>query len=326
MRTFVTGGTGFVGGHLIRALRQRGDEVVALVRSPKKAEALRQLGCRLQAGSLSSTASIVEGVRGSDAAFHVAGDYRVGIPPSERRAMYEANVRGTARVLDAAHQAGVARIVYASTIGAFGNTGGRVVDESYRHPGHGCLSCYEETKVLAHRVAEDRIGRGAPVTIVQPGGVYGPGDSSDLGTLIDRIRRGRLPFRVFPDTGFNWVHVDDVATGMLLAHEQGRAGEAYVLGGQLGTLGDMIDAVAEAAGRRPPRVTVPAWLVKAGIPFGPLVGRLMDVGSNLAESIRSADGVTYWATDEKARRELGYAPRDLRIGIRDTLAAEGAAG
>ena len=321
MRAFVTGGTGFIGSHLVRRLRERGDEVVALVRSPDKAGELRELGCELQKGSLGAVDPIADAVRGCDAAFHVAAAYRVGIRRAERPAMYDANVRGTERVLDAATRAGVKRIVYVSTIGAFGNTGGRVVDESHRHPGHGYLSYYEETKVLAHRVAEDRIAEGAPVIIVQPGGVYGPGDSSALGTMINRIRRGKVPFRVFPGSGFNWVHVDDVVQGILLVHDRGRIGESYVLGGQLGTVGDMIDAVARASGTRAPRRTAPGWVVKAGIPLGPLVGPAMGVGPNLRESIRAAEGVTYWATDDKARRELGYAPRDLETGVRQTLAA-----
>jgi dihydroflavonol-4-reductase len=321
VRAFLTGGTGFLGGHVARLLRQRGDEVVALVRSPSKSGDLQALGCELADGDLATEVSLEEGVRGCDSVFHVAAVYKVGIPRSERPAMYDANVRGTQRVLDAAVAAGVGRIVYVSTIGAFGNTGGRVVDETYRHPGDRYLSYYEETKVLAHRVAEDRIAAGAPVIIVQPGGIYGPGDPSDLGNLIGRIRRGRIPAKVFPESGFNWVHVDDVARGILQAHDKGRIGESYVLGGQLGTLGEMIDVVARASGRKPPRVTLPGWAVKMGIPFGPLVGRMMGVGPNLRESIRAADGVTYWATDEKARRELGYSPRDLETGIGETLAA-----
>jgi dihydroflavonol-4-reductase len=320
VRAFVTGGTGFIGGHLVRTLRARGDDVVALVRSPSKAGELRELGCELVEGDLRAVEALQRGCRGADAVFHVAADYRVGVPRKDRPAMYEANVRGTERVIDAAVEAGVGPIVYVSTIGAFGNTRGKVVDESYRHPGDRFLTSYEETKVLAHRVAEDRIARGAPVVIVQPGGVYGPGDPSDVGGLIDRIRRGRLPAKVFPQTGFNWVHVDDVVDGILLAHDLGRVGESYVLGGQRGTLGDMIDTVARASGRTPPRLTLPAWLVKTGIPFGPLVGRMTGTGPNLGESIRAAEGVTYWATDAKARRELGYSPRDLETGIRETLA------
>jgi nucleoside-diphosphate-sugar epimerase len=322
VRAFVTGASGFIGGRLARALRERGDDVVALLRSPHKAEGLKDLGCEFVEGTLAAAGSIEDGVRGADAVFHAAAEYRVGIFRSERPSMYDANVRGTERVLDAATSAGVARIVYVSTINVFGNTKGEVVDETYRRaPEDGFLSYYDETKYLAHRVALDRIAAGAPILIAQPGGVYGPGDTSDLATLISQIRAGRMKFKVFPETGFNFLHVEDAARGLLLIHDRGRLGESYVLGGELTTLGEMTDRIARLSGRKPPRVTLPGWTVKAGIPFGRLVARVMGTPPNLREAIRAADGVTYWATDGKARRELGYTSRDLDTGLRQTLAS-----
>ena len=186
VKAFVTGGTGFIGSRVVRRLRERGDEVVALVRSPEKAADLRELGCELVEGDLSSEQAIRDGVQGCDAVFHVAAVYKVGIPASERDAMCDANVRGTERVLDAAIEAGVPRIVYVSTVGVFGNTHGQVVDETYSRDGEDFLSCYEETKCRSHQVALDRIAKGAPIVIVQPGGVYGPGDHSELGNIIDQ--------------------------------------------------------------------------------------------------------------------------------------------
>src|SRR5918999_6329141 len=120
MRAFLTGGTGFIGEHVARKLRERGDEVVALARSPEKASGLRELGCEIAEGDLSDVDAIARGLRGCDSAFHVAAVYKVGIPKSERRGMWEANVRGTERVLDAAIEAGVGRIVYVSTANVFG--------------------------------------------------------------------------------------------------------------------------------------------------------------------------------------------------------------
>jgi nucleoside-diphosphate-sugar epimerase len=113
----------------------------------------------------------------------------------------------------------------------------------------------------------------------------------------------------------NAVHVDDAVAGLLLVHDRGRLGESYVLGGQITRLGEMIDAVARLAGTRPPRVTIPTGLVRLLIPLGPLVGRVMGTGPNLRELISASAGVTYWASDDKARRELGYAPRDLEAGL-----------
>jgi hypothetical protein len=114
--------------------------------------------------------------------------------------MYDANVHGTERVLDAAAEAGAKRIVYVSTVGIFGNTHGKVVDETYSRDGEDFLSCYEETKYRSHEVALDRISKGAPIVIVQPGGAYGPGDHSELGNIIDQARTGKLkpPSRELP--------------------------------------------------------------------------------------------------------------------------------
>jgi dihydroflavonol-4-reductase len=319
VRAFVTGATGFIGGHLARKLRERGDQVVALVRSPDKAGSLRDLECELVQGDLGDDPAMREGVQGCDSAFHAAAMDKVGIPTGQRAEMWEANVRGTERVLGAAADAGVRRVVYISTVNAFGNTHGRVVDETDRHTGDDFLSSYDETKFRAHQVDRDLIGKGAPILIAQPGGVYGPGDSSDLANLIDQVRTGRLKFKVFPRTGFNFVHVDDAAAGILLVHDKGRIGEEYVLGGQLTTMGEVIDKIATLSGRRPPRFTMPAAFIKASIPLAPAVSRLMKLPPNLRELIRAADGVTYWATDAKARRELGYAPRDLDTGLRQTL-------
>jgi nucleoside-diphosphate-sugar epimerase len=320
MKAFVTGGTGFIGSRLVRRLRERGDEVVALVRSPEKAGDLRAQGVELIEGDLSSEQAIRDGVQGCDAVFHVAAVYKVGIPASEREAMWESNVRGTERVLDAAIAAGVPRIVYVSTVGVFGNTHGQVVDESYSHGGQDYLSCYEETKVRSHQ-ALDRIAKGAPIVIVQPGGVYGPGDHSEIGNIIDQTRTGKLKMLMFPETGFNLVYVDDVAEGIVLAHDKGRVGESYVLGGEISRMRTLIEKVAEISGRKAPTRELPAAAMKMAIPIGPLVGKVMGFPPNLRELIRTSDGVTYWATDEKARRELGYAPRDMDTGLRETLAA-----
>ena len=321
MKAFVTGGTGFIGSRVVSRLRDRGDEVVALVRNPEKATGLAALGCELVEGDLSSVQAIRDGVRGCDAVFHIAAVYKVGIPASECDAMRDCNVGGTERVLDAAVDAGVGRIVYVSTVAVFGNTRGQVVDETYSRNGEDFLSCYDETKWQSHQVALDRIGKGAPVVIVQPGGVYGPGDHSELGNMIDQAATGKLKMKMFPETGFNLVHVDDVADGIVLAYDKGETGQSYVLGGQVSNMGELVEKVSEIAGRKAPSRTLPTGLMKMAIPIGPLVGKAMGFPPNLRELIRTSDGVTFWAKDDKARRELGYAPRDMDTGLRQTLAA-----
>jgi dihydroflavonol-4-reductase len=317
VRAFVTGGTGFIGKQLVRKLRARGDEVVALVRTPSKAT---DLDVEAVEGDLSNEDAIKRGVEGCDAVFHVGATYKVGIPKDEHEAMYDANVRGTERVIDAATEAGVKRIVYVSTGNVYGNTRGQVVDESYVRPQPpDFLSYYDETKYKAHQAALERISKGAPVVIVQPGGVYGPDDPSELGNMIDQARTGKLKLRLFPEAGFNFIFVDDVADGILLAHDKGRIGEAYNIAGEKSTMGELVDKTAELSGRKPPRLPMPAAMMKLAVPIGPLVGRLMGFPPNLGELIKTSDGVTFWMTDQKARDELGFTPRDLDTGLRQTL-------
>ena len=323
MKVFVTGATGFIGGEVAQRLRDRGDDVVALVRNPAKATRLEAIGCELVAGDLDDVAAIAAGLKGCDSVIHCAAIYEVGIPESAVGQMRRANVDGTANVLSAALEAGVSKAVYVSTIGAYGNTHGKVVDEDYVHPDQGYTSCYEETKVLAHRAAEDIAAKGLPLVIVQPGGVYGPDDHSALGEVITKFAKRQLPAMLFPDLGMSLVHRDDVAAGILLALDKGRVGESYNLGGQIETMRGLIATEARVLGRKAPRLTIPAGLVKALHPIGKIAGPAIGAGPNLKELVASADGVTFWASSDKAKQELGYSPRDLEEGLRETLAAEG---
>jgi nucleoside-diphosphate-sugar epimerase len=290
------------------------------VRDPARAAGLEELGCELVRGDVVHAETVREALEGCDAAIHAAAIYEVGVRKSRHPAMRETNVRGTETVLRAALDAKTPKVVYVSTCAAFGNTRGRVVDEAYVHPGGRYTSYYEETKVRAHEIARRLIDEGLPCVIVQPGMVYGPGDRSDLGRLLDRFLAGRLPALPFPELGGNLVHRDDVAAGILLALDAGTPGEAYVLGGQIGTMRDLIETAARVSGRRPPRFVLPSWLVKATAPLGPLVAPPLGFPPNLREAIRSTEGVTFWGTHAKAERELGYRPRTLEDGMRDTVA------
>ena len=319
MRAFVTGGTGFIGSRVVKRLRDRGDEVVVLARRPEKASGL---DAEVVQGDLSDADAIRRGVEGCQAVFHIAADYRVGMPKSKRESMYDANVRGTERVLDAAADAGVDRIVYVSTVNAFGNTNGRTVDETFtRDEADGFVSYYDETKYLAHRLAAERAAQGAPIVIVQPGVVYGPGDHAIIGQFIDQASKGKMPAKAFPDMGITAVFVDDVADGVMLAHDKGRVGESYVLGGEITTQGELIDKAAAIGGSKPPRMTVPPIALKAMIPVGRFVGPPMGLPPNFREMISAAHNVDYLAKDDKARQELGYRPRDLETGLRETITA-----
>lgn len=314
MTAFVTGGGGFIGRYLVRRLREDGTEVRAIARSDASAAQLREAGCEVVAGDVLDTAALRKTLEGCSVAYHLAGDYRVGIRGSDRDAMVRANVTATERLLDAAIDAGVARIVHTSTINAFGDTAYRVVDESYERPRpYRYVSLYDETKHLAHLAAHERIAAGAPILIAMPGGVYGPGDHSSLGGVLTQASEGKLAAITFGDAGLNMAHVEDIAAGIALVGETGLVGESFVLGGEITTLAELVRRVSAIAGRRPPRMSTPTWALRAA---APIVSR---IGPDLGELVRASAGVTYWATDAKARRELGYAPRDLEAGLTATF-------
>ena len=315
MRIVLTGGAGFVGGAVARVLRQRDDDVVALVRDKKRAPALRELGAQVLEDDLSDVNRTVEHFAEADAVIHAAGSYRVGIPKSERGAMWDANVGTTTRVLDAAEAARVSRIVYVSTVNVFGNTRGHVVDETYgRDLADGFLSWYDETKYGAHEVAQQRIAGGDPIVIVMPSQVYGPGDHSGFGEQMRLAFEGRLRYRAVDDVGVNLVHVDDLAAGIVAALDRGRAGESYVLAGPATSLKEAVDAAAAIGDHTPPRLRMPTSLLRLLAPAGGLIGQ-----PNVREVITASAGVTYWAGHDKATAELGFEPRPMEAGLRDTF-------
>jgi nucleoside-diphosphate-sugar epimerase len=193
------------------------------------------------------------------------------------------------------------------------------VDESYRRDlSAGFLSWYDETKYRAHEVAERFIAAGAPVVIVQPGQVYGPHDHSQASEQLQRAHAGTLPFIGFANTGLAWVHVHDVADAIVAALDRGRVGQAYSLAGDCRRMGESVELASRIGGHRPPRLRVPTRLLRVVAPLNDRVGGLPGSVPNLAEVIRASDGVTYWASHEKAARELRFTPRPLEQGIADT--------
>jgi dihydroflavonol-4-reductase len=295
VKVFITGATGFVTGTVARKLSARGDSVRALVRDPGRAGRL-------------GNAELIQGDQGVDAVVHGAAMYEIGLTKKQREAMFEANVRGTARVMSAAKSAHVPKVVYISTIAVFGNTHGHVVDETFRRTDKTYTSYYEETKLRAHEVADGFITDGLPIVIVQPGQVYGPGDHSGFGGLLSSFAHGRLPVLPFPDLGLNLTYVEDVADGILLALDRGQPGRSYVMGGEITRSAAAFATLGRVVGRAAPRWTLPYGVLEAASLVRP----------QLREVISSAKGVTFWATDARARSELGYAPRTLEDGLRTT--------
>lgn len=322
MRVFVTGAAGFIGSAVVRRLVGRGDHVSAMVRDPDRATLLQELGVELRRGDLSRTVAIVDAMRGTDAALHIAGMYRVGIAARERPAMHDANVGATHRMLDAFATAGLDRLVAISTINVAGNTHGRIVDERYRRDlSEGFLSYYDETKYLAHRAVQERIDGGARIVIAMPGTSYGPNDHSAIGEQLRAAYDGTLRYLAQADLGIAPAHVDDVAAGIVGCLDRGRIGESYFLGGQNVRLRDAMAIAARLGGQRLPRLEIPSALVRLGS-FAPAsLARAMGLPPDLREVLRASDGVTYWGSSAKAATEIGYAPRDLTSGLRATFDA-----
>jgi nucleoside-diphosphate-sugar epimerase len=319
VRCFLTGATGFVGSYLAAGLVAEGHEVHALVRSPAAAAAQRALGVTLHEGDVTDKASIRRAMQGAERVFHVAGWYKVGL--RNTRDAVPVNVDGTRNVLEAMRDLGVPKGVYTSTLAVNSDTHGRVVDESYRFTGEH-LSVYDATKAAAHEIAESFIAQGLPLVIVQPGAVYGPGDTSALGTTFVQFLQRKLP--VIPrGTAFAWGHVEDIARGHILAMERGEPGRHYFICGPVHTLEAAIDLASDITGIAGPKIRVnPGMLRVVSRLVAPFDRFLPLPPAYTAEGLRVVGGTTYVGTNERAKRELGWTVRPLREGLTETLRHE----
>jgi dihydroflavonol-4-reductase len=320
MRIALTGGTGFLGSRIAKKLRDRGDDVVVLVRRASKATLLSGIGCEIIEGNLDDRVAVDRLMEGVDGVFHIAGRYEVGIPASECPKMQDVNIGGTRRVIDAAMAAGVKRVVYASSIVVYGNTNGEVVDETHKRDlMKGFLSCYDESKFRAHMLMETRVQKGAPVVFVAPGSLYGTGDHSEVGREILQAANGELKAVMLADVGLTMVHVDDAAEGFIQAYDKGVTGETYNLGGETVRLVDVLRKAAEIGGRKLTSRRIGTGMLSTIQPIAPFILPKLGYPPNLRELIKTADGVTYWANDDKARADLGYTSRSLEDGLRELL-------
>jgi len=318
--TLVTGGSGFLGSAVVRALLARGATVRALVRPTSPRGNLADLGCEIVTGDLTDPASLRQAMAGVRYLFHVAADYRLWArDPSE---ILRANVEGTRSLAREALAAGVERMVYTSSVAALRVAGATdPVDETAALMPSEAIGTYKRSKTLAERVIEDMVRQeGLPAVIVSPTTPIGPRDirPTPTGRILLDAARGRIP--AFVDTGLNFVHVDDVAAGHLLAFERGRIGERYILGGENLSLQDLLGTVAGLTGRRSPRIRLPRAplfpLAFGAEAFARFTGR---------EPLLTLDGLRMsryrmFFTSDKAERELGYRSRPYQDGVRDALA------
>ena len=316
MNYFVTGATGFVGGVLIKRLREAGHDVHASVRDPNRAIVLQDIGVKLFKGDVTVKESMREAMQGVDGIFHVAGWYKIGV--KDKRDAERVNVQGTRNVLELMQELSISKGVYTSTCAINSDTHGRVVDESYHFTGEH-LSEYDRTKAAAHDLTKEFIAKGLPLVIVMPGLIYGPGDTSTLRENIISFLKGQLP--AVPDqTGFCWAHVDDIVQGHILAMERGKIGETYIIAGEPHSTVEAFKLASQITGKPAPKTIshkIFQMMSKLVKPFDGLLPP-----TYTSEGLRVIAGVTYMGDNSKARRELGYNPRPFREGWGETLLHE----
>lgn len=319
MKYFVTGATGFIGGRVAAQLRAGGHDVVALVRDPSRAAALAAAGVQLARGDLTDPATLTGPMAGVHGVFHVAGWHKLGA--SDRAAAEAANVQGTRNVLTAMRDLQIPRGVYTSTLAVNADTRGQLVDESYRYAGR-YVTVFGRTMAAALRVADEFVAAGLPLVVLQPGRVYGPGDTGHVRTLFVKYLTHRLPM-LPQDTAYSWAHVDDVARAHLLAMERGRPGERYIVSGPTHTVVEALDIAEGVCGIPAPRVAVAPWAMHVLSAAMGFLERFVTVPeSYTGELLRVRAGATYIGNDAKARRELGWEPRPLSEGLTETLRHE----
>ena len=319
-RYFVTGATGFLGGELVKQLIGRGHTIAALVRSVEKAALLKALGVELHVGDITERETLRKPMTDAEGVFHVAAWYKIGAKNDDEFAEY-VNVQGTRNVLEIARELRVPRIIYTSTVGVFGDTGGQMVDEAYYAHGP-FLTVYDRTKWKAHYdVAIPMMRSGLPLIIVMPGAIYGPGDTSALHTTLVQLLRGRL-FVTPKAVTFCWGYIEDTARGLRQAMESGVLGETYLLTGPVHTFQDAFALAARIAGKRPPPIHPPPTLMRAAGAIAGLLERWDVRLSYSAEALRLMGGTTWIGSSKKAQEALGFSVRPLEEGLRHTIEHE----
>lgn len=316
MKAFVTGGTGFLGGHIVETLVAAGFEVVALARRAEDAERL-PTGVRLHVGDVTDLASLERGMEGCGAVFHAAA--LVKRWARDPREFDRVNIEGLGNVLRAASRAGVRKILYTSSFIALGPTDGITADEDYE-PGPRILhNDYERTKWAADRFARVKAREGEPLVVLYPGVIYGEGRLTDGNIIAQAVKKhleGKLPGTIGPgDRRQCFTYVKDAAEGHLLAFQKAEYGSRYILGGENRTVRELFSLVEKASGTPPPRRKIPYAI--AGM-VG-LAQRLRAYLTGREPELTDQEVGIYrheWAySSERAVRDLGYRMTPLEEGV-----------
>jgi farnesol dehydrogenase len=320
LTVLLTGGTGFLGKSVARALAARGHPLRILARETSDLAGL-PAAVEIVRGDVTDREAMVRAARGCGAVFHMAALVRMWTPERERFDLV--NVAGLRHALEAARAAG-ARLVYTSSFIAVGPAGPEPADEAQRHPGHGYRNDYERSKAVADGVAAEAAAAGQDVVTLYPGVVYGPGDLTD-GNLVAKMvadhMRGRLAGIIGPgDRVWSYAFVEDVAGGHASALERGAAGQRYFLGGDNVTMNELFATLETVAGVPPPRRHIPysvaAALGLALWSWAELTGHPPPLTHEVVNVFRE-----HWAySSAKAERELGYRRTPLEEGLRRTVA------
>jgi dihydroflavonol-4-reductase len=314
MKVLVTGATGFLGGHLARLLVKRGETVRALVRPSNDGRVLDGLPVERVSGDLRDAESIERAVQGAEVIYHVAADYRLWArDPGE---IYAANVGGARNLLVAARRAKVTKIVYTSTVATFAvPRADSLPNESTAATLAQMIGHYKRSKWQAEQEVLQAAREGLPITVVNPTTPVGPGDAkpTPTGRIILDFLRGRMP--AYVDTGLNFVPVEDVAAGHILAAELGKPGERYILGGENLSLKQALHMLAQVSSRPAPRVRLPHVVALAAGYMDAARASLLGVEPRIPlEGVRMSRH-NMFVDDSKARRELGFASASVQAAL-----------
>ncbi len=320
MKALVTGASGFVGSAVARKLIEQGHEVRVTLRPSSDRRNIQDLPVEQVNADLTDAESLKKAIEGCDSLFHVAADYRLwSLNPDE---LYQTNVEGTRKLMQAALDSGVERIVYTSSVAVLGlHPDGKPSTEDTPSSLETMIGHYKRSKFLAEEVVKSLIReKDLPAVIVNPSTPVGPRDRrpTPTGRMVADATLGKMP--AYVNTGLNIVHVDDVAEGHLLAYQHGKIGERYILGGTDMSLKDILTTIAELTDQKAPKICIPHNLILPIAYLSEAFARLTrgKEPQVTVDGIRMAKKWMYFSC-EKANRELGYRPRPPEEALRDAV-------
>lgn len=317
MKALVTGANGFTGSHLVKALEQRGDTVVGLVRKSSNLTRLSDCNVQLVYGDITDRNALKTAMAGVDWVFHTAAYVELGLVDAAK--MARVNVEGTRAVMEIAQAAGVSKAVYCSTIGVFGDTQGRVVDETFQRTQTDFSSAYDRTKYDAQQIVDHCAAQGLPVVSVLPSGIFGA-DDPHFGPVLQQFLKGGLKVWAGGDRVTGIVQVDDLCAAMILAAEKGKPGEHFIISAGDLTTREMFGILSQETGIPAPR-EAPKFLVRlAGNLLDP-IGRLLNWQPPISrERVHYIYDRCVRVDATKARQELGWQPRSVSQTLREIVA------